>query len=135
MRKCFLLFVTFVSFMMFSSHSSAGPPPPSGPSNSETGIEGTIALSPTHPGPIREGVPSSAPLANIDFVVTQDDRTVASFQTDEKGYFRVSLPPGHYVVATKEKKSGKVGRRGPFEVDVTSGQMTKVEWHCDTGMR
>ena len=28
-----------------------------------------------------------------------------------------------------------VGRYGPFEADVTAGQMTKVEWRCDTGMR
>lgn len=120
--------------MTFSSHSPAQTPSPA-PSNSETGIEGTISLSPIHGGPIREGVPSTRPFANIDFVVMEKERTVASFKTDEQGRFRVSLPPGHYTVAMKEKRSGKIGHYGPFEVDVTAGQSTRVEWQCDTGIR
>ena len=24
---------------------------------------------------------------------------------------------------------------GPFPVDITAGQVTKVEWKCDTGMQ
>ena len=120
--------------MMFSSHSPAQTPSPA-PSNSETGIEGTISLGPTQGGPIRAGVPSTRPFANIDFVVMEGERTVASFKTDGQGQFRVLLPPGHYTVAMKEKRSGKVGRYGPFEVDVTAGPSTRVEWQCDTGMR
>lgn len=30
---------------------------------------------------------------------------------------------------------GHVGHYGPFEVDVTAGQMKKVQWKCDTGMQ
>jgi hypothetical protein len=44
------------------------------------------------------------------------------------------LPAGHYTVSIKERK-GKIGRYGPFEVDVVAGEMKKVEWSCDTGMR
>ena len=99
-----------------------------------TGVEGTISLGPIHGGPIRVGRPNAKPFANVEFVVLQSDRTVASFKTDEQGAFRVPLPPGHYTVAMKEKKP-RIGRYGPFEVDVTPGQVTKVEWHCDTGMR
>ena len=59
---------------------------------------------------------------------------VASFKTDDQGHFRVSLPPGHYTVSRKSGQS-RIGRFGPFDVDVTAGQVTKVQWSCDSGMR
>jgi len=104
------------------------------PTPQSTGIEGVITIGPTHGGPIRPGIPSSKPLANATFVVENEKSAVASFTTDDQGRFRVSLAPGHYVVSLKDKKGG-IGRYGPFDVDVVAGQMTKVEWHCDTGMR
>ena len=100
----------------------------------ETGIEGTITISPTHGGPIRVGEESSRPLANISFVVANDAGTVSEFTTDGQGKFKVSLASGHYTVARKGWQKG-IGRYGPFEVDVATGQITKVEWRCDSGMR
>jgi hypothetical protein len=99
-----------------------------------TGLEGIIVISPSHPGPIREGMANTAPLANYAFIVRKADETVASFTTDAKGAFRISLPPGHYTVSQKNPAS-KVGRFGPFEVDLVEGQVTKVNWTCDSGMR
>jgi hypothetical protein len=102
---------------------------------SETGIEGVITISPAQPGPARADTPSSAPFANATWVVKNDKGDVASeFTTDMEGRFQASLPPGHYSVSLKGKKGG-VGRFGPFEVDVVAGQMTKVQWGCDSGMR
>jgi Carboxypeptidase regulatory-like domain len=103
-------------------------------SGSETGIEGVITIDPTRPGPVRADDPSSQPLANTAFVVENQKGEVTSFTTDEQGRFRVPLAPGHYKVSLKGKKGG-VGRFGPFEVDVVAGQMTKVQWRCDSGMR
>ena len=102
--------------------------------DSSTGIEGVISLGPIHGGPTREGIPNSAPVANTAFIVTDEKGTVAEFNTDDTGHFRVSLPPGHYSVSLKEKKGG-VGHYGPFKVDVSAGQVAKVQWTCDTGMR
>jgi hypothetical protein len=99
-----------------------------------TGIEGVITVSPVHGGPARVGVPDSRPLADTDFVVQNDKGPVTSFITDDQGRFRVSLAPGHYTVSIKQRRGG-IGRYGPFDVDVVAGQMTKVEWQCDTGMR
>ncbi len=99
-----------------------------------TGVEGVITLGPTHPGPVRPGMISSKPLANATFVVGNEKGAVATFTTDDQGRFRISLAPGHYTVSLKDKKGG-IGRYGPFDVDVVAGQMTKVEWQCDTGMR
>jgi len=103
-------------------------------SGSGTGIEGVITISPTQPGPIRADTPSSKPLANATFVVENEKGAVASFTTDDQGRFRTSLPPGHYTVSMNGKKHG-IGHYGPFDVDVVVGQMTKVQWECDTGIR
>jgi hypothetical protein len=104
------------------------------PSESGSGIEGVISISPAHGGPERVGVPNSRPLANTEFVVSSERDTIANFTTGDQGRFRVSLSAGHYSVARKGAAKG-IGRCGPFEVDVVAGQFTKVEWMCDSGMR
>jgi hypothetical protein len=103
-------------------------------SGSETGIEGVVTISPIKAGPVRADGPSSLPLGNTAFVVENQKGNVASFTTDENGHFRMPLAPGHYKVSFKERKSS-IGRYGPFEVDVVAGQMTKVQWQCDSGIR
>jgi hypothetical protein len=103
-------------------------------SGSETGIEGVITISPIQAGPVRADAPSSRPLVNATFVVENQKGEVASFTTDRDGRFRASLAPGHYKVSLKVRTSS-IGRYGPFEVDVVAGQMTKVQWQCDSGMR
>jgi hypothetical protein len=105
-----------------------------GAMNSETGIEGVILVSPIHGGPARQGVADSRPLANTVFVVKGDRGVAGSFTTDQHGKFQVSLPAGHYVVAPRDPH-GKIGSYGPFEVDLVPGQIQKVQWMCDTGMR
>jgi hypothetical protein len=102
-------------------------------SGSETGIEGVITLNPARPGPVRADSPVS-PLANTAFAVETQKGEIASFTTDNEGRFRLSLAPGHYKVSRKGRTTS-IGRFGPFEVDVVAGQMTKVQWQCDSGMR
>lgn len=99
-----------------------------------SGIEGSIVVSPIRGGPIRKGeAPSVAPVRDTNFVVKAGDATVARFTTDGEGRFRVSLPPGHYLVA-REGASPRIGR-WQFEVDVVAGRITKVQWTADSGMR
>jgi hypothetical protein len=74
------------------------------------------------------------PLANSTFAVQNKTGEVASFTTDDQGHFRASVPPGHYQVLLKGRKSS-IGRFGPFEVDVVPGKMTNVQWECDSGIR
>lgn len=102
-------------------------------SESGTGLEGVITISPIHPGPTREGMPNSAPLANVTFTVANEKGAVASFTTDGEGRFRILLAPGHYTISQGGKS--RIRRCGPFDVDVATGKMTTVEWRCDTGMR
>jgi len=106
------------------------PPQP----ESGTGLEGVVSVSPIQGGPSRMGVPDSRPLANTAFVVKKGDRIVTSFNTDDQGRFRISLPSGHYAISMKDWK-GVVGYYGPFEVDLAAGEIKKVHWNCDTGMR
>jgi hypothetical protein len=104
--------------------------PPSGTS----GIEGTVLVSPSRPGPIRkDDGPSVAPVPNTQFVVKAGDATVATFTTDGEGRFQVALPPGHYVIL-REDAGARIGR-WRFEADVVAGEMTKVNWTADSGMR
>ena len=104
--------------------------PPPGTS----GIEGTIVVSPTRPGPIRkEEGPSVAPVRNAQFAVKAGDATVKTFMTDGEGRFQVALPPGHYVIV-REGVPPRIGR-WRFEADVVGDQVTKVNWTADSGMR
>src|SRR5918996_4088250 len=92
------------------------------PSGGGSGIEGVIMISPANPGPIRADAAGSIPLANATFAVENKAGEVASFTTDGRGRFRTLLPPGHYKVSLKGRKSS-IGRFGPFEIDVAQGRM------------
>ena len=126
-RKFPIILVLLVMAACFSSGQTQP--------GSATGIEGVITFGPTQAGPVRADTPGSKPLANTTFVVEDEKGAeVTSFTTDDQGRFRVPLAPGHYTVSKEGKKHG-VGHYGPFDVDVVPGQMTKVQWDCDTGIR
>lgn len=104
-------------------------PPPN-----TSGIEGTIVVSPSRPGPIRKDEETGvAPVRNAQFVVKAGDATVKTFMTDGEGRFQIGLPPGHYVIL-REDPGSRVGH-WRFEADVVARQMTKVNWTADSGMR
>jgi hypothetical protein len=101
----------------------------------DTGIQGTVMVSPIRPGPIKKGSESAnaAPLPNAMFRVTSNDGVVTTFTSDAQGHFRVSLKPGHYSVLLAENRFPKPC--GPFEIDVETNKMIEVQWRCDSGMR
>jgi hypothetical protein len=104
------------------------------PSPGASGIEGTIVVSPTRPGPTRKDEETSvAPVRNARFAIKAGDATVKIFTTDGDGRFQIALPPGHYVIV-KEGAAARIGR-WRFEADVIASQMTKVKWTADSGMR
>ena len=126
----FRTLVLSFGFIVMAIFTSAGQTPSGG----ESGIEGVINVSPARPGPTRIDEAGSVPLANATFVVENNDGEVTSFTTDDKGHFRTALPPGHYKVSLRGRKSS-IGRFGPFEADVALGKMTNVKWECDSGIR
>ena len=104
------------------------------PSGSETGIEGVITISPIKAGPVRADAPSSDhSRTRLSRRRTKRARSHRLPRT-ARGAFECPLSPGHYKVSLKGRTSS-IGRYGPFEVDVVAGQMTKVQWQCDSGMR
>jgi hypothetical protein len=113
---------------LFALTAVAETPPPG-----TSGIEGTVLVSPSRPGPITKDGPSVAPARNVQFVVKAGDATVKTFTTDEEGRFQVALPPGHYIIL-RENAGARIGR-WRFEADVVAGEMTKVNWTADSGMR
>lgn len=125
--------IALALLVMLSVASSINANPTPAP-DTATGVEGVVTISPTRPGPIRQGVPDSAPLAHREFVVKNEKGTVTTFTTDDQGKFRISLPAGHYTVSLTGKRVG-MGMSGRFDVDVASGRMTTVHWDFDTGMR
>jgi hypothetical protein len=114
---------------LFSMTAVAETPPPG-----TSGIEGTIVVSPIRPGPIRKDEERSvAPVRNALFAIKAGDATVKTFTTDGEGRFQVALSPGHYVIV-REGAPPRIGR-WRFEADVVVGQVTKVNWTADSGMR
>jgi hypothetical protein len=132
MRKSspFFLLATFLA--LFARAGLTQPPSPK--ADLETGVEGVIVVGPIHGGPSKQGDPDSAPLANTEFLVVKENSAVASFKTDDQGRFRISLTAGHYIISRKDWKA-TIGKYGPFEVDLAAGQVKKVQWTCDSGMR
>ena len=115
--------------LLFASPLMAQTPSPT----PNTGIEGVIHVSPAQGGPVRQGAPSSAPVGNVAFAVQKGDENVASFTTDDEGRFRISLPPGRYTI-TRLNYPVRIGR-WCFKAEVVAGEITKVEWVADSGMR
>ncbi len=99
----------------------------------DAGVEGTISVSPSRPGPIHPGETTKAAVAHTAFIVKQGKEKVTSFKTDANGHFRVTLPPGHYVVCRED--SGAAVGKWQFEVTVETGKMATVQWIGDSGMR
>src|ERR1043166_4909792 len=93
------------SFSLFASAETPSD------SSSGSGIEGVITISPAMPGPTRQGMPDTQPLANAAWVVKNEKGIVTSFTTDGNGRVRASLPPGHYTVGQKDRARG-IGRLG-----------------------
>jgi hypothetical protein len=131
MKNRLLLSLSLSATFLCFAHAQMSPSPEA---SNNTGVEGTITMSPVMGGPTRQDTPDSKPLANVAFDVKQGDRVITSFQTDDQGHFRQPLAPGQYTISRKDVKSS-IGFYGPFEVSVSSGKMTAVQWHCDTGIR
>lgn len=129
-----VLIPVVVLLLALSGHVTSAQSPSAPKPKPESTLEGVISIGPIHGGPTREGVPDSRPLAHTEFVVMKEKEAVASFQTDDKGRFRIALPPGHYTISKKDWH-GHIGSYGPFEVDISAAEKKTVQWECDSGIR
>ena len=60
-------------------------------------------------------------------------RAVARFCTESDGKYRISLPPGKYVIGMDEKVGA--GLLQPVRLDVRPDRFTSQDLHYDNGMR
>jgi hypothetical protein len=61
-------------------------------------------------------------------------REVARMTPDREGNYRVSLPPGDYILDVRGRRPGGV-RAEPQPFTVASGQTVRVDMNIDTGIR
>jgi hypothetical protein len=102
----------------------------------ESGIEGQAVISPSHPGPQRQGAPSTAPYKTTLVVWRADgDQEVARFETGSDGRFRVALPPGTYRVGSPPQKGRFAPRAREETITVKPGMYAQVTIDFDSGMR
>ncbi len=126
--SCGLLFLGVLS-QVVGEEPTATPKP-----TAETALEGIISIGPVKGGPQRGGETNSRPLADAEFDVQYNANVVASLKTNGEGRFRISLPAGHYRITRTDAGATGLGICS-FEVDLTAGQVKRVEWECDTGIR
>lgn len=100
-----------------------------------SGIEGYVTMGPVCPGPVMEGDTSCQDKpyqANLTILDSQN-KQISQFQTDEKGYFKVSLPPGTYNLHPESGNTLPIA--SDQTVVVTEGQYAQVTIQYDTGIR
>ena len=102
----------------------------------DSGIEGQALISPSHPGPIRQGESGTAPFKTTIAVWDKvDGREVARVDTDADGRFRVAVRPGTYRVGSPPQTGRFLPRSSEETVTVTAGKFAKVTINFDSGMR
>jgi len=100
----------------------------------KAGISGTVMLGPTCPGPERIGEVCEAPYqANIS-IKDENGREIALIKSDASGKFKVSLPPGTYVV--EPLQDGRYPARPERKIIVVEPrEFTETAIYYDTGIR
>ena len=105
------------------------------PSGEASGIRGTVVLTGNCPGPQRAGesCPPRPYEGKLAIRNASDQQVVTTTTTNGKGQFKVTVPPGKYVV-TQSPKTRYPLIHSP-EVVVEKNKFTSVQIQGDLGMR
>ena len=104
-------------------------------SAAESGVSGTVTVSPARPGPQRAGEPGTRPLSGVEVQLRGAAGTiVARANADTNGGFRILAPAGQYELHI-ETHRGRYPRCQDKSVEVAHGQIAHVDIACDSGMR
>lgn len=103
----------------------------------ESGIEGEAVIGPTRPVQIvGDPTPDVAPFQTTLVICAADDgREVARVQSGADGKFRVTLPPGNYLVKGATDGALRAPRAREERVTVAAGKFARVRMMFDSGMR
>jgi hypothetical protein len=80
--------------------------------------------------------PTAENYAEYPLIVLNKDgqKEVVRMTPDQEGNYRVSLPPGDYILDIQGRRPGGV-RAKPQPFTVVSGQTVRVDMNIDTGIR
>ena len=101
----------------------------------QTGVSGSVSVSPARPGPQREGERAASALQGAAVQLRDaQDSVVARATTDPQGQFSMLAPAGDYVVRVNFHGQ-RFPRCASVEVNVRASEPTRVNIVCDSGMR
>ena len=98
----------------------------------ESGIMGQVSIRPVRPH-ATIGVPNQAPYQAKLEVLDAAGHPVSSFETDPNGNFRITLPPGRYIL--RPQTSGPYPRASEQTVVVPPKGFAQVRIVYDSGIR
>lgn len=102
------------------------------PAPTQSGITGQVRIRPVRPH-ATIGVPNLAPYqAKLD-VLDESGKPVTTLETDPNGNFRISLPPGKYIL--RPQTSGPYPRTTQQTVVVRPKSFAQVQIVYDSGIR
>jgi hypothetical protein len=97
-----------------------------------SGIEGQVSIRPVRPVE-RKGVPNQRPYQAQITVVDTAGNEVAKVDSNAEGKFRITLPPGTYVL--RPESPGLYPRASEQRVKVSQNSVSRVEILYDSGLR
>ena len=101
-----------------------------------SGIEGVVTIKPVCPEAQDLDPCENEPYETTLVIKEMESRAVmATVQTAADGTFRVSLPPGEYLVEPQEPESFVAPFADPQRVTVREGEFSTVEVVYDSGIR
>ena len=100
----------------------------------ESGIEGRTMVDGGCPVEY-EASPCPAKPISAEITASAGGRVIARVTSDADGRFRISLPPGSYVVHAINLSGGLYPRSAPVNVTVRSGRYTAVAVSFDSGIQ
>jgi Carboxypeptidase regulatory-like domain len=98
-----------------------------------SGIAGVIQAGPTCPVERLGSACPDTPLPGVSVKASRTDGWTAQAKTDDRGRFRLPVPPGRYLVTAITKTVPPVAQ--PVSVEVTEGAFAEVTIEVDTGIR
>lgn len=100
---------------------------------SESGLQGLVLLGPIIGAGCTYDSPCEEPVAET-FMVEREGRVVATFESDTRGVYRVSLPTGTYLIRPRQGTSLPIPETRRVTVP-RRGTMTQIDLHFSTGIR
>jgi hypothetical protein len=120
-------------FMVLAGRSAANDAVPPG------FVEGHLKIVSLKPVELADGKVEKGTVETYSeyplIILSQDgQKEIARVTADEKGNYRVALPPGAYILDVKGRGPGRV-RAKPQRFTVVSKQSVHVDMDMDTGIR